>query len=177
MTKHDELAQEMEQTRAAYAELLSRIPPHALDFPTANPAWGVREVLYHMSIAPRFMIADVKMIARHRWLALVVFFLVPRRLFDWLNKTGTRRGARNATHADLLREYERGHRSAMNALALVSEAQLADSVRYPSWEPYLSGDVTLERLFHYVEHHFESHALDLAAVAEAPRPSPNNERH
>jgi hypothetical protein len=34
-------------------------------------------------------------------------------------------------------------------------------VDYPDWDPLLGGHVTLERFFHYIMLHFESHASDI----------------
>jgi hypothetical protein len=110
-----------------------------------------------MSIAPRFLIEDVKMISGQRWLYRLVPTLIPRSLFDWLNDRLTRFGARHLSRQFLKDEYERAHRRTLEALANTSEADLQKSLEYPDWDHLLSGTVTMERLFHYVKAHFDSH--------------------
>lgn len=174
MSPRQALLEEMEKTLEAYRSLLKVIPPEALDMPTANPAWNVREVLYHMSLAPRFMLTDVRIITaytrQHRWLYRAMELLVPKSLFDWLNQSYTRLGARNASLHSLAREYERAHQLAIRALAEVADDQFGTSLQYPDWDPILSGAVTVERLFHYVKDHYEAHAAELREIA-ADHPS------
>lgn len=161
MSTRQDLAEEMESTLRAFHQLLHSIPPEALGRPTRNPAWTVRQVLYHMSLAPRFLIADVLMITRHRWLSSLIQAMVPRSVFNWINVAYTRIRARNASLSRLQQEYEKAHQVALRALALVSDDDLQRSLPYPDWDPNLSGDVTVERLFHYVRDHFEAHAAEL----------------
>jgi hypothetical protein len=69
MTIRDELQHEIEETRAAFHRLLADVPGSALTEPSDNPAWTVGEVLYHMSVAPALMVADVSLITEERRLA------------------------------------------------------------------------------------------------------------
>jgi len=43
----------------------------------------------------------------------------------------------------------------------VKDADFEKKLNYPNWDPILSGEVTLERLFHYVKLHFEAHAKQI----------------
>jgi hypothetical protein len=148
----------------AFRALVAAIPSQALDLPSRNPAWTVREVLFHMSLAPRFMFADVRMIIAHRLLARFVSRFFPQRLFNWLNKVYTARRGQTLSPDALLEEYERGHRTAIRTLSLVSDGDLDETFIYPDWEPLLAGEITLERLFHYIKEHFQIHAQDLEQI-------------
>lgn len=61
-----------------------------LDIPHQNlsriSTWTIGEMLYHMSLAPRFLSKDVKMITNQNWLYRIIPVIIPKQLFDWLNK-------------------------------------------------------------------------------------------
>ena len=170
MKRKGRIEQELEETLVAYRQLLVEIPDEALKFPSNNPAWTIGEVLYHMSLAPRMLTTDLRMIIDDRWYYRLIPAVLPKGLFDWLNKVYTRYGARNASHKILHREYSKAHLTVMNALESVSEEELDKSVRYPDWDPLLAGEVTVERLFHYVKIHFDVHAEQIRAVMADGRP-------
>ena len=158
------LQQEIEETRQAYHHLLDEIPESAYRQPSDNPAWTIAEVLYHMSLAPRMIGTDVRMITGQSWYFRLVPVLFPRRLFDWLNIRVTRFGARRATRQSLAVEYDKVHAMALKALTSVSDQEFSKSLNYPDWDPLLSGEVTLEQLFHYIKAHFDGHAAQIRKV-------------
>jgi hypothetical protein len=169
VSTRDELRQEIEATRVEFHKLLDSIPVETYGLPSDNPAWTVAEVLYHMSIAPRLLGKDAKMIIRQSWLLRLIPIILPRRLFDWANKELTRYGARNASPEFLAKKYDRAHSATIEALNEVEERDFAKKLYYPDWDPLLSGEVTLERLFHYVKAHFDSHAEQLKRQVAASR--------
>jgi hypothetical protein len=154
----DRLHQEIEATRLAFHGLLDSISEDNYYLPSDNPAWTVGQVLYHMSLAPRFMILDAQMIGRQRWIYRLIPRIFPKRLFDWLNAHLTRFGARKLSCQLLGEEYDRGHSATLRALDSLSEADFAKSLPYPDWDPLLTGEVTMEYLFGYIKRHFDSHA-------------------
>lgn len=166
MSTREQLRQEIEATRVAFYQLLDSIPEEAYDLPSDNPAWTVGEVLYHMSIAPRLLGNDVKMIVQQNWIYRLVPALIPKAVFDWLNKVLTRYGARNLSHDFLAREYDQAHNAALQALDGVADTDFGKRLHYPDWDPLLSGDVTLERLFHYVKVHFDAHAVQIRRILD-----------
>lgn len=86
MTKtKQQLEAEIEETRQHFHELLASIPDEAFERPSNNPAWCIGELLYHMSVAPRFMVADVQVILKRPFLLTLLPKLFPERLFHWLN--------------------------------------------------------------------------------------------
>jgi hypothetical protein len=121
----------------------------------------VGEVLYHMSVAPALMVADVSLITKERRMAQAMLRHFPQGVFDWLNKVATRHRGRDLRRADLAREYDEATSRILATLANVKDDDFPKSARYPDWDPLLSGDVTLTQLFHYVRAHFESHEPDI----------------
>ena len=155
------LRAELEATRIAFHELLDRVPPALYDTPSDNPAWTVGQVLFHMSLAPRLLIQDVRLITKQSWLISMISKLLPRALFDWLNKHYTRFGARHPSHDFFASAYNEAHAITLRALDAVTDVELGKGVVYPGWDPLLAGEVTVARLFHYVKIHFEAHAQQI----------------
>lgn len=166
MSTRDKLHLEIENTRLAFHNLLNSTPEDSYDLPSDNPAWTIGEVLYHMSIAPRFLGMDVRMIINHNWIFRLIPVIIPRKLFDWLNMRLTRFGARNLSPEFLAREYDQAHAATLRALTQVADSEFDEQVHYPGWDPLLSGEVTVERLFHYVKDHFELHAAQIQGKME-----------
>ena len=160
----EKIRQEIEETHQEFHALLASIPEEAFSLPSDNPAWNVGEVLYHLSIAPRFLERDVKMITGQSWFYRALIKLVPKTLFDWLNKVLTRYGARNISHQFLAQEYDKAHQSVLQVLQNVPDADFAKKLQYPDWDPLLTGEVTLSRLFHYIKIHFDSHASQIRQI-------------
>jgi hypothetical protein len=157
----ERLQQEIESTRVAFHRLLDSLPEEALSLPSDNPAWNIRQVLYHIAIIPRYMIVEVVMIRRQIWLYQLLPRLIPKGLFDWLNARLTRVGARRKSRQDLAEEYDRSYRAAFQALDSVDDADFDKSLYYPLWDPLLAGNVTVEYLFGYIKRHFDSHAAQI----------------
>jgi hypothetical protein len=134
--------------------------------PSDNPAWTIGEVLYHMSIAPRFLVVDARMIANQPWLYRLVMVLMPKRLFDWLNARLTRYGARNLSRQFLADEYDKANTATLRALETIAEEDFAKSLQYPDFDPLLTGEVTLEYLFGYVKRHFDSHKEQIQSALQ-----------
>lgn len=154
----EELQEEIEATRRDFHQLLDEVPDEALPQPSDNPAWTIGEVLYHMSLAPRLMVADVSMITGQRQVYQLFPKLVPQALFDWVNKVYTRSKGRNLSRRQLAEAYDRATEQILKTLAAVQDDDFTKSAEYPGWDPLLSGEVTLVQLFHYVKAHFELHA-------------------
>lgn len=161
MSIRDNLRIEIEETRRSFHQLLERIPDEALGLPSGNPAWTIGEELYHMSIAPRMLGTDVKMILNQNWFYRLIPAIIPKSLFDWLNKNLTKFGARNLTREFIAAEYDKAHSATLKSLDEINEEDFMKKLNYPDWDPLLSGEVTLERLFHYVKLHFEVHAVQI----------------
>ena len=158
MTLKEELRLELIETRDNFHALLAEIPDTAFSQPSDNPAWTIGEVLFHMSLAPRFMTTDLRIILIRPWLARLFAAVVPAPLFNRLNDIYTRFGARNLNRIFLQDQYDQAHQRALKALDMLQEKDFQKKVLYPGYDPQLSGVVTVERLFRYIKLHFDSHA-------------------
>lgn len=171
MSIREQIQEELDATRNDFHQLLAAIPPETYDLPSGNPSWTIREVLFHMSLAPRMLGTDVRLILRGGWLSRLVPALIPRKVFDWINLKFTKYGARRATPEFLALEYDKAHQAALHVLAKVGDSDFEKMLVYPGWDPLLSGQVTLERLFHYVRLHFNVHAEQIRDILNADRSS------
>lgn len=176
MKTKQQLEAEIEETRRRFHQLLASIPDSAFDQPSNNPAWTIGELLYHMSIAPRLMVADVAMILRRPFLLTLLPKLFPEQLFHWLNARLTRFGARHLNRQFLANEYDKAHERILQTFRSLDEADLQKSVHYPNWDPLLSGEVTLAYLFGYIKRHFDSHAADIQSTIAPKMENVNKEQ-
>jgi len=110
-------------------------------------------MLYHMSMAPRNLPSDVRLIRHLKWVPKF-----PAGPFNRLNVYFTRRGACSATKESLTEAYDQAHARTLQALESVKDGEWKNGVDYPDWNPLLAGQVTLERLLHYIKLQFDSHA-------------------
>lgn len=161
MTIKAELLDEIEETRKRFHQLLDSLPDEAFGQPSSNPAWTIGELLYHMSIAPKMMVADVAIVLKRPFLLTLLPKLFPEWLFHWLNARLTWYGARHLNRQFLANAYDKAHNQILQTLQRLDEADLQKSVHYPNWDPLLAGNVTLATLFGYIKRHFDSHAADI----------------
>jgi hypothetical protein len=166
VSTRERLRQEIESTRAEFHRLLDSLPEEALSLPSENPAWNIRQVLFHIAIIPRYMIVEVVMIRKQVWLYQLLPRLIPKGLFDWLNAHLTRWGARDLTRQRLAKIYDQSCRAASQALDTVPEDDFGKSLNYPLWDPLLAGNVTVEYLFGYIKRHFDSHAAQIEKAVQ-----------
>jgi hypothetical protein len=161
--KREQINAELEATRSAFHALIDRLEIEDLIKPSLNPAWSIREVLYHMSFAPRNLPSDVWMIRHLNWVPKI-----PAGPFNRLNTFLTRRSARNATKEVIASAYDQAHQRTLKALESVQNDEWEKGVNYPDRDPMLSGFVTLERLFGYISQHFAAHAAEVEEALKFP---------
>jgi hypothetical protein len=154
----NQLRIEIDATCKDFHQLLAEVPEEMLNTPSLNPDWTIMEMLYHMSLAPRNLPTDVRMI-RH----LKRVPKLPTGPFNRLNSYLTRRGARNLGKPALAAKYDEAHSRTMAALESIKGEEWTFGVDYPDWDPMLSGFVSLERLFHHIRLHFDAHAREIRA--------------
>lgn len=163
LSTREQLRQELEATRLAYHELLEAIPEWGWERPTANPAWNVRQTMFHMTLAPRFLPGDVAML-RRGWVPKV-----PAWLFDLLNKWYTRWAGARQTRTSLAAEYDRRHEAVLALLETIRPEEWALAGEYPAINENLAGTRTIAEMFHYLTVHFEEHAADIGAAMTKTR--------
>lgn len=156
------LRRELEATRLAYHELLADIPEAAWDRPTANPAWTVRQMMFHMTLALRFLPADIALMRGGRVPP------IPTWLFNRANEWFTRLAAKRQTRASLAAEYDKRHESIMALLQTIEPHEWTVAVQYPDINRNLQGMRTIADMFRYITVHFNEHAADVRpALAQA----------
>ena len=160
--QRQQIRTQLEETRRAFHSVLEQLTNEDLNQPSLNPAWSIREVLYHMSFAPKNLPLDVWMIRHLKWVPKI-----PAGPFNRLNTYLTRRGGRNATKEKIAAAYDEAHQHTLKALDSVQDGEWEKGVNYPDWDPMLSGFVTLERLFQYISLHFASHAGDIEGALKS----------
>ncbi len=155
---------ELEATRREFHDLARSIPPEKWRAPTDHPSWTVADILFHISMALRFLPGDVWLIRKIRRVPQFPGFLF-HRWNDWY----TRRGGRRSTPESVMQEYDAAHRRTLQALSTVRANEWKLGAVYPGWDPMLAGFVTLEDLFHYPARHFTAHAAQLkSALSDNP---------
>lgn len=153
MTMREEIRTELEATRVAFHKLLDSLSDEDWHKRSGNPAWTIGEVLFHMTLAPRLLPNDVRLIRGGRSAPKL-----PAFLFHRLNIIVTRVGARKLTRQVVGEKYDAAHEGVLEVLETVEAGEWSKGVEYPEWDPLLSGNVTMERLFRYLALHFEVHA-------------------
>jgi hypothetical protein len=131
MSLKEELRLELIETRKAFHALLAEVPDSALSMPSDHPMWTIGEVFFHMSLAPRFMTTDLRIILTRPWLGRIFAALVTIPLFDRMNDIYTRYGARHLNRRFLQVQYDRAHQRALKALEAMQETDFPKSVLYP----------------------------------------------
>lgn len=154
----EDLAQELEVTRQNFHHLLDSVPEALYVHPSANPAWTIGDVLYHITLGPIAIRFEIWMIRKAPGLIQFALNDTTSKIFNWINAPFARRGQR-ITRQQLIKAYKAGHAGLMSSLRRVREADWGKSVNYPAaFVSELAGVVTVERLFRYVTLHFEVHA-------------------
>ena len=160
----EDIAQELEATRQNFHHLLDSIPEALYVHPSDNPAWTIGDVLNHITIGLPAIRAELWMISHARGLFQFVLNDITSQLINGINAPFARRGAR-VTRQRLSKAYEAGHAGLMSSLRRMRDEDWEKSINYPvAFVSELAGEVTVERLFHYVKLHFDVHAEQVNAV-------------
>jgi hypothetical protein len=161
MSLKEELIAELESTRKEYIQLVESIPVEAYGHSSGNPAWKIGDILYHITLGPAAVLAEVWMIRHAGWLFTIFLNNRTAGIFNWGNAWFARHRIR-MTPQLLIRAYERGHAGLLASLQRMPDAEFSKSVCYPdSFVAELAGRVTVERLFRYIKLHFEVHARQI----------------
>jgi hypothetical protein len=83
--KRAKIFSQLEKTRRSFHALLDQLTDEDLNKPSLNPAWSIREVLYHMSFAPRNLPSDVWLIKHLHWVPKIPYLSHPTRWAKCLN--------------------------------------------------------------------------------------------
>jgi hypothetical protein len=153
----EDLAQELETTRQNFHHLLDSVPEALYLHPSDNPAWTIGDVLYHITLGPPAIRFEIWMICRIPWIFKALNDTTSN-IFNRGNALFARQPKR-ITRQRLIKAYEAGHAGLISSLRRVREADWEKSVHYPEvFVSELAGAVTVERLFRYINVHFDVHA-------------------
>lgn len=161
MDPREELVIELESTRREYHHLVESVLQETYGYPSANPAWTIGDVLYHITLGPPAIRAEIWMIRHAGWLFSALLNNGTAGIFNKGNALFARHPKR-ITPQILIQSYEKGHSGLLTSLEGMQDADFDKSVRYPaSFVTELAGVVTVERLFRYTKLHFEIHASQI----------------
>jgi len=154
----ENLTREMENTLQNFHHLLDSVPETFYDHLSSNPAWTISDVLYHITLGPPALRFEIWMILHARGLFQLFLNDFIAGIFNRINAMFAQRPKR-ITRQGLTKAYEAGHAGLVSSLNRLNEDNLRKSVIYPkSLVPEIAGEVSVEKLFHYVTEHFEIHA-------------------
>lgn len=157
----EKLVQEMETTLQDFHHLLDSVPETYYNHPSSNAAWTIGDVLYHITLGPTALRFEIWMIVHTRGIFQLVMNDITSNIFNRINAMFASRPKR-ITRQGLLKAYESGHAGLISSLKRLDEDDLRKSVIYPkSFVPEIAGEVSAERLFHYITEHFDIHAKQI----------------
>ena len=140
---------ELAETRDRFRALLNSLSAADWKVKSANPAWTVGQLMYHMAWATGFMVSELNSAKRGRG------FNPPRFVVDSVNVMITRIGAMRANRASIARKYDAGTDALIKAL---------DGVRDEEWASSSTNfgvTNTVEHVFHIPAEHFSEHAPEI----------------
>lgn len=161
MSIKDELLFELEATRQNFHQLVDSVPETLYSRPSINLAWTIGNVLYHITLGQPALQFEIWMIRHAKGLFQLAMNDLTSSIFNWANARFARRG-KHVTRQGLVKAYENGHAGILSSLKRMREEDFARSITYPeSFVSELAGEVSIERLYHYVKGHFEIHAKQI----------------
>ncbi|TET99610.1 MAG: DinB family protein [Dehalococcoidia bacterium] len=140
---------EVQTTRAAYHELLRSLSPDDWNKKSANPAWSVGQLMWHVAWGDSYALRGVADCKRGRG------FNPPQFITNTVNMLITRWGARRATPQSVAEKYDAAHTAILAAL---------DEVQDDEWDKgaKMFGEFeTVESVLRSPVSHFKEHKADI----------------
>ncbi|MFM8425881.1 MAG: DinB family protein [Chloroflexota bacterium] len=157
-----EIEAQLDDTHRRFIELVNSIPEETYSLPTANPAWTVGDILFHITLGPRALALEVWMTVHATGLYNFLMRHFPSRFFNSVNAWFGRRRSQRVNQQSLLKAYGKAHAVIKSRLRRTREEDLGKFAVYPvDFVSDLKGEVSVERLFRYVTGHFEEHETAL----------------
>jgi uncharacterized protein (TIGR03083 family) len=155
------LTAELEATRQTFQALVATLTPADWTRPSANPAWSIGELLWHIT-GYLFLILQQLI-----WLQSGTFPDLTQRSAEDLNRGNVeqaRAGAKRQTFTSIVQAYEEGHAATLAALQGVRDNEWQIGVQMPDMGSTFSGEYrTIEALFRYHARHFAEHVAQIPA--------------
>jgi len=157
-----EIEAQLDDTHRRFIELVNSIPEETYSLPTANPAWTIGDILFHITLGPRALAFEVWMMVHATGLYNFLMRHFPSRFFNSVNAWFGRGRSKRVSRQSLLKAYGKAHAVIKSRLRRTREEDLGKIVIYPVDFVFdLKGEVSVERLFRYVTGHFEEHETAL----------------
>ena len=148
------LRSEIELTREKFHRFLVMIPDEALRVPSKDPAWTNGELLYLMSTSPRIIKSCLKKYTSENTRFDYVSKAITGPLIQKTNEILIRSRGHKITRWLIAEEYDITSTLILDLLDAVSDSDLQKTLTIPEMDPLLSGQVTIESIFHYAKKHF-----------------------
>ena len=140
---------ELESTRSQYHELRNSLSDEDWKKKSGNPAWNVRQLMWHLAWAGGFTEQGVESCRKGKG------FNPPNWIADRLNTLITRIGSRGATKESVGEKYDVAHAKIIASLETVQDDEWQKSARV------FSRDMTIEKTFRDMVEHFKEHEADI----------------
>jgi len=140
---------EVEATRTAFHELLESLSEADWRKKSANPAWSVGQLMWHLGSGMEFFPRNVEYCRKGKGPNPPAFLIGPG------NVLLTKFGSRGATPASAREKYDRGHEALLACLEGVADDEWGKSARV------YGNDYTIESTFREVTEHYREHELDI----------------
>ena len=143
------LVAELEQTREDFHQLLSSLTPEDMKQKSANPAWTVGQLMYHLAWGIGYAPPGIRRMQKEK------DFNFPRPLLNLMNPWMTRWGAWRTRPEDLARKYDKSHEETLAVLSEVGDDEWGKSAK-------VIGELeTMEQACRMPITHFREHQADI----------------
>lgn len=142
------IRKELEKTRAGYHALLSSLADEDWTKKSGNPAWNVRQLMWHLAWALKYFPRSVEECRKGKGTN------PPNWIMNPANTLITRFGARGASPQSEGEKYDIAHEKLIACLSSVQDDEWQKGVRS------FGQEVTIESTFRSVTEHFQEHEAD-----------------
>lgn len=158
---------ELEDTRAAFHDLLDGVSDEEWNCRSGNAAWTIGTELWHIADSLRFIHGTIKRARRNRHSLPIK---LPARIVDLPRMLYVKWFGRNATRQAAAEIYDAGHARFLDTLALVRDDEWNKSSVLLDWH------LTIIELFHRPAAHFAEHAASIQNGLAAVRTNMDSDK-
>lgn len=145
----EEIRADLEATRTQYHELRNSLSESDWKQKSGNPAWNVRQLMWHLAWAGGFTADGVESCRKGKG------WNPPNAIADMANTWITRIGSRGATKQSVGEKYDEAHQKVLASLDSVQDDEWQKSARV------FNREMTIEKTFRDHVDHFKEHDADI----------------